>query len=224
MFPYLIHNPTSPRPQRPALFPLACPCAPEGQEVLLLRARSQSELQRVFHTLSSRPEVRCLLLALPEVPTALGVPVSPADLRQWAGALSARSVCPVCPLLPSRYPCGDSPLCWSHAPSREREETAHLATLSSRSETLDSALTTAFPGLTARNREVLQAWAHRSEPDHPNSPITQTTLARTFHLSRRQIVRILLRARTANPEVYARLQALRTHRLKPTGRYVCPTT
>lgn len=224
MFPYLIHNPTSPRPQRPALLPLACPCAPDGENALLLRVRSLSELQRVAHTLRNRPEVRCLLLALPEVPTALGVPVTPADLRQWAGSLSARSACPVCPQLSSRYPCGDSPQCRSHAPSREREEATRLATLSSRSETLDTALSTAFPALTARNREVLQAWAHRAEPDHPSLPITQTALARCFNLSRRQIARILQLAHRANPDVFERLNTLRQHRLKPTGRYVCPTS
>ncbi len=224
MFPYLIHSATSPRPQRPALLPLSCPCAPEGENALLLRVRSQPELQRVAHTLKGRPEVRCLLLALPEEPTALGVPISPADLRQWATTLSARSACPVCPLLSERYPCGASPQCRSHAPSREREEATRLANLSSRSETLDVALSTAFPALSERNREVLQAWAHRSEPERRGIPITQTALARRFRLSRRQIARILQLARAENPEVFDRLQALRKHRLKPTGRYVCPTT
>ena len=59
----------------------------------------------------------------------------------------------------------------------------------------------------------------RPDPNAPSRPIPIYRLADQFHFSRRKGFKILAAAKTLNPTVYARLDALRKQRLRKTGAW-----
>ena len=220
MFPYLFEGAEPLAPSVPELRTCACPHAPEGEETCLLRPQSRVELLRVAAALQTRQNVRYLLLAPPVPSPAADCPVTWEDLRQWvepAHRKIGRSVC----LYRSAeaFPCGAAACCRADALGRERDEINHLAGLDIRAETLHEALVAAFPNLTPREVEMVQAWAHRGEPGRLHLPITQAALGQAFRLSRRQAARVLNKAKTENPTAFTRMANLRKHRIRRVGNY-----
>lgn len=213
-FPYMLHAVTAwraPEPPRET----ACPYAQEGERVLQLRPRSRADFLRAAAPLAAQAEVRCLLLAVPDACDVL-----PEDLRRWASEAEARLRRPVTlRIAGAPCPCGEHPHCQPRTDTLRREQDLHLSALGLRTQSLAEALAEAFPGLNSRERELLHAWAHRPEPSCPNRPIFQTSLAQAFNVSLRWVERVLARARNDNPALFARLKALRTHRLRKTGAW-----
>lgn len=216
-FPYMLQAAEAWRPPE-APRDVSCPHAPEGERAVLLRPRSRADLLRAAAPLAAGAEVRCLLLALPE-----GAPageVLPEDLRRWAGEAEARLRRPVALLAPGApCPCGEAPRCPQRPDTLRREQHLHLSALGLRAQSLAEALAEAFPKLNPREREMLHAWAHRPDPDHPRQPISQPSLAKAFKGNTRWVQRVLARAREGNPVLFERLDALRTHRLRRTGAW-----
>lgn len=217
-FPYMLceaapwHPPTPPREAD-------CPHVPEGERAVLLRPRSRADLLRAARPLAAEAAVRCLLLAPPEDVADL----LPEDVRQWAAEAEDRLHRPVSLLMPGApCPCGNAARCKGRTGTLLREQDLHLAGLGLRAESLSEALAEAFPHLTPRERELLHAWAHRPEPNHPRRPIFQTSLALAFKGNVRWVQRVLGRARADNPALFARLETLRNHRLRRTGAYEVP--
>lgn len=218
LFPYMLQAGEAWRPPMP---PCAAPCpyVPEGERAFLLRPRSRADLLRAAATLAARAEVRCLLLALPESCGETEA-LRPEDLRRWAAEAEARFGRPVALLTSgAACPCGPKARCHGHADTVRREQCLRLSALGLRSQSLAEALAETFPRLTPREREMLQAWAHRPEPSRPQRPIFQRTLAQAFKGNTRWVQRVLARARAENPKLFARLGAMRAHRLRRTGAW-----
>ncbi len=214
-FPYMLCGATPWRPPTPPR-EVACPHAPEGERALLLRPRSRADLLRAALPCAGSAEVRCLLLTLPEAEGDL----RPEDLRAWAAEAEARLRRPVALFVPGGpCPCGAAARCAGRTDTLLREQGRRLAGLGLRAESLAEALAEAFPRLAPREREMLQAWAHRPEPSQPQRPIFQGTLAQAFKGNVRWVQRVLARARTDNPALFARLEALRDHHLRRAGAY-----
>lgn len=221
-FPYALDEPAAwrgPSPER--LCPLPCPRAPAGTHACRFAPESKVALFRQVAALGSRSDLRCLLLAPPDRPAAEGnLPLSEEDLRRWLAALPAPLPRPIGLLCPdSPYPCGPTPLCETTPEGRRQDETEALQALFSRSESLAEGIEMAFGSLPPQEREFIHAWAHRPHPNHPSRPIPTYLLAEQFHFSRRKGFKILSAAKTANPTVYARLEALRKQRLRKTGAW-----
>lgn len=213
-FPYMLQAvgawraPDSPREA-------TCPHAQAGERVMLIRPRSRADFLRAAVPLAAQAEVRCLLLSPPDA-----CDVFPEDLRRWAGEAEARLRRPITLRVPGApCPCGERPHCQPRADTLQREQELHLSALGLRSQSLAEALAEAFPSLEPREREALHAWAHRPEPSRPNRPILQASLAKAFRHSTRWVQRVLARAREDNPILFARLEALRSHRLRKTGAW-----
>lgn len=213
-FPYMLQAVEAwqvPEPPRE----MACPYAQEGERVVLLRPRSRADFLRTAIPLAAQAEVRCLLLAPPNTCDVLS-----EDLRCWANEAETRLRRPVTlSVSGAPCPCGGHPHCQPRTDTLQREQCLHLSALGLRSQSLAEALAEAFPDLDPRERELLHAWAHRPDPSRPNRPIFQASLAKAFKGSVRWVQRVLTRARKGNPILFARLEALRVHRLRKTGAW-----
>lgn len=221
-FPYALDEPAAWRGLTPEpLRAVPCPHAPAGTHACRFAPESKVALFRQIAALGSRREVRCLLLAEPERAPAEGdLPLCAEDLRRWLAAHPGplpRPIGLLCPGAP--YPCGPKPLCETTPEGRRQDETEALQALFTRSESLAEAIEMAFGALPPQAREFVHAWAHRPDPNHPSRPIPTYLLAEQFHFSRRKGFKILAAAKTANPTVYARLEALRKQRLRKTGAW-----
>ncbi|MCI6590953.1 MAG: hypothetical protein MSB12_07725 [Lentisphaeraceae bacterium] len=221
-FPYALDEPAAWRGLAPeSLRAVPCLHAPAGTHACCFAPESKVALFRQVAALGARSEVRCLLLAEPERAPAEGeVAVTAEDLRRWLAAHPGPFPHPLgllCSGAP--YPCGSTPLCETTPEGRRQDEAEALQTLFTRSESLAEAIEMAFGTLPPQEREFVHAWAHRPDPNHPSRPIAIYRLADQFHFSRRKGFKILAAAKTLNPTVYARLDALRKQRLRKTGAW-----
>ncbi len=215
-FPYILEY-DAPIAPATAPEPLACPHVRELEEAFLLRPRSRAEAFRLARPLAGALETRCLLIAPPSE-GAEELAIAPEDLRRWAAEIEAQLRCPTALYAPEApWPCGAKPHCKECPATLLLEREQQLAKLGERSESLASALKQAFPGLSPQAREMLHAWAHRSEPDNPHRPILQRTLATAFQHSKRWVQRTLSAAQHENPAIFRQLDKLRALRTRPSG-------
>ncbi|MEG1933749.1 MAG: hypothetical protein RR133_04095 [Kiritimatiellia bacterium] len=207
--PYMIEREERWQAPEALLEPLLCPYATEQERVFRLCPRGRMAWLRAIAPLRHSTACRCLLLG-----RTADDALTTADLAVWAAEAQTLLPCVVGLVEEGEtYPCGHQPRCRERPQTAVRESEERMAMLGLRGTTLSEALSDAFPQLSLRNRTVLQAWAHQASPKNHQHAIENTELGEMFGLDRRSILRILASARDGNPQLFRRLEALRTHRL-----------
>ena len=193
-----------------AMFRVHCPAAPDGKTVKVVQALGRKEVLEAAREIRWDPCAQCLLLALPQGERRMAA----ADIAEWSEAAEPHAQKVVAPLvMDGCYACGNAARCQQHAATIEREALAAFNNLLHLTLCADTTIEQLFINLPARDRALVQRWACHSDPEHHHRPIRQSTLAKEFNLSERQVRRILEAAEAENPTIFARLLANRNHRI-----------
>lgn len=201
--------------------PYPCPGTGEHGLALLIRPTSRLDFLRAVRSARDTPSLRCLLVASPLRPD--GSPILPAaDLTAWMKDAAPHLQCALCTYQPhpGPYACGETACCACNRTTLTKDQLSDLTQLLTRTHSLTEALDGAFPSLDARNRRLLQDWAHLEDATTPGHPIRTLTLAARYQISARQVRRILNDAEKSNPTMYSRLKAVREFRFRKTGGYI----